>query len=240
MSKYTTELRYICESYAGLNESKGYTDIDSIVTTASPLIFSSFPIFDESYRLPLEKKILKHYYTREISEETVGLWKLRLETKMNEIMPYYNQLYNSEISTRGFSPLADVNLTTTHDVSKSGSSNTESENELTSETTSDIDDVNRNLYSETPQGALTNLENETYLTNATKNTNNRDISSSSQGTNNLTANESFSNTEEYVTVITGRNGIKSYSKEIMEFRKTFLNIDMMIINDLSDLFFGLW
>ncbi len=52
-----------------------------------------YPLFDNEYRKPLQYKILLHYYTREICEETFGLWKLRLISKLNDIMPYYNQLY---------------------------------------------------------------------------------------------------------------------------------------------------
>ena len=118
MSKYTTEVRYICESLNGLTESSGFNDVETIITEAAPKIFSfNFPIFDEAYRLPLERKILRHYYTREISEETYGLWKLRLDDRMNVIMPYYNQLYQSALLT--FNPLMDVDLTTDH----SGSGN---------------------------------------------------------------------------------------------------------------------
>ena len=113
MSKYTTELRYICEVEAGLSESKGYNQLDTILTAAAPNIFNfSFPIFDESYRLILEKKILRHFYTREISEETYGLWKLRLEDKMNLIMPYYNKMYQSELLE--FNPLYDTDYTVNH------------------------------------------------------------------------------------------------------------------------------
>lgn len=113
MSKYTTEVRFICETEAGYMESKGFNSIDSILDIAAPKIFNfDFPIFDEEYRLPLEKKILRHYYTREISEETVGLWKLRLQDRLCMIMPYYNQLYKSELLE--FNPLYDVDLTKTH------------------------------------------------------------------------------------------------------------------------------
>ena len=113
MSKYTTEVRFICETASGLNESKGYTDVDTIITNAIPKIFTfTFPIFDENYRTVLEKKILKHFYTREICEETVGLWKLRLDTKLNELMPYYNKMYNSELLE--FNPLYTANLTRTN------------------------------------------------------------------------------------------------------------------------------
>lgn len=110
MSKYTTEVRFICETASGLSDSAGYNDIERIVEIAAPKIFNNFPIFDENYRSVLMKKILMHYYTREISEETVGLWKLRLASRMNEIMPYFNKLYESELLA--FNPFWDVDLTT--------------------------------------------------------------------------------------------------------------------------------
>lgn len=114
MSKYTTQVRYICENAAGLLHSAGFDDVNRIITAAAPKIFDfDWPIFDENYRLPLEIKILRHFYTREICEETVGLWKLRLQDKLQLIMPYYNKLYNSELIE--FNPLYDV------DYQKSGS-----------------------------------------------------------------------------------------------------------------------
>ena len=97
MSKYTTEVRYICEHYAGLDESEGYESISEIIGMSRDKIFDfNYPIFDESYKPILEEKILTHYYTREIGFETVGLWKHFLKMRMNEIMPYYNKLYISE------------------------------------------------------------------------------------------------------------------------------------------------
>lgn len=108
MSKYTTEVRYICEHYAGLNESTGFEDVDEIVEKARKKIFSNYPIFDENHRAELEKKILKHYYTREIGFETVGLFKLYLNNRMAEIMPYYNKLYESE--TFEFNPFINTDF----------------------------------------------------------------------------------------------------------------------------------
>lgn len=119
MSKYTTEVRFICETAAGYDESKGFDDVEDILTAAAPVVFNfDFPIFDETYRLPLERKILRHYYTREIGEESVGLWKLRLDDKLNMIMPYYNKLYESEMIN--FNPMWDVDLHSEHE----GSSDT--------------------------------------------------------------------------------------------------------------------
>lgn len=138
MSKYTTEVRFICETEAGYLESKGFNTIDDILTIAAPKVFNfDFPIFDENYRLPLEKKILRHYYTREISEETVGLWKLRLQDRLCMIMPYYNQLYESELIQ--FNPLYDVDVTTTHTGEAEGTE--EASKEVSTETDSTLNKI---------------------------------------------------------------------------------------------------
>ena len=124
MSKYTTEVRYICEVNAGLTDSAGFNSIDSVLDKCVDKIFDfDYPIFDEAYRRPLNKKILRHFYTREICEETVGLWKLRLQQTLNEIMPYYNKLYTSEI--KEINPYYNVDITTERSTvgDKNGTSN---------------------------------------------------------------------------------------------------------------------
>ena len=132
MSKYTTELRYICETEAGLKESKGYDDIANIIANSRTKIFSfDYPIYDEAYRSVLETKILKHYYTREIGLETYGLWKLKLDTKMNEIMPFYNQLYKSQLLE--FNPLY------THNLYREGNKDTSGDSSGTENTTASRD-----------------------------------------------------------------------------------------------------
>lgn len=95
MAVYTTQLRSICESVA-LNTPGGYAGVNKIIESARPFIFDfDYPIFNPEYKSVLETKIIRHYYTQEIGLETVGLWKLKLETRMTEIMPYYNKLYES-------------------------------------------------------------------------------------------------------------------------------------------------
>lgn len=234
MSKYTTEVRFICETASGLGESKGFTDVDTIITNAIPKIFNfSFPIFDENYRTILEKKILKHFYTREICEETVGLWKLRLDTKLNEIMPYYNKLYKSEMLE--FNPLYTANLTRTKKTDYD--SNRNINNNGTVNSTINNNNVSVELYSDTPQGALTGIENETYLTNARKTTDNGNSSSST--TNSDSGTDALNSTEDYLETVIGFEG-GSASDLLIKYRDTFLNIDMMIIEDLETLFFQLW
>lgn len=223
MSKYTTEVRFICESEAGLKkQSGGYSEIDGVITIARSKIFSfNYPIFDEAYKPILEKKILKHYYTREIGEETYGLWKLRLDTKMNEIMPYYNQLYKSELLE--FNPLYNYSMTRDHKTTFDSERNTKA--------TNTDDGYSTDLFSDTPQGSLTGVLNETYLTNARKVDN--------ENTTEHEGEDKFGSTEEYLEHVNGYTG-KDASSLLLKYRQTFLNIDMMVIKDLEELFFSLW
>ena len=259
MSKYTTEVRFICENYAGYDESKGASDVNKILSQTWNKVFDfNFPIFDEQYRSVLCQKILKHYYTREIAFETVGLWKLKLDTMMNEIMPYYNKLYESELLE--FDPFKDADYTKEHEGSDSGSGTdlgeTTSRNNGTHTGTIDdvgnvqLDETSWDVYSDTPQGALTNVDNNTYLTNARKvtheaetdSTNNRTFNEATSDTGSGTSelNREYNNTDEYIDHVYGKFPGKSYMSMLKEFRETFLNLDMEIIERLSDLFFKLW
>ena len=279
MSKYTTEVRFICESKSGLENSSGADNVDEVIEGAWNKIFTSkVTFFDESYRRVLCQKILKHYYLREICCETVGIWKLWMNERLETIMPYYNQLYESELIK--FEPLNDVNLTRKHDRTVDGTEERNGETSDTSNGTREVtgtngtketgtgktttsassDETKRDLYSDTPQGAITGLENENYLTNARKITDgvtssgNENTDTTRNADNNYTENETTNNTkngtnkvtgtsnttEDYLETLVGKQGGGTYSKMLMEFRDTFLNIDMMVINEFKDLFFGLW
>ena len=273
MAHYTTEVRTICEFYANRNNQTPaeYQTTNEIIQNSLPFIFDfDFPIFDESYRNVLETKIIRHYFTQEIGMESVGLWKLKLETKLNEIMPYYNQLYKSELLE--FNPLYDVDITRMHNIKNNGTQNTTgditsdstTETSQTSEDTSNrneqqnstIDNVSKNAYSNTPQGQVTNVDNYTYLTdyrNITENGTNIQTETDTQSTtgkidsnatNNLktntTSDTTISNTEDYIETVKGKQGVGNYSEMLLSFRKTFLNIDMQVIDDLQELFMGIW
>lgn len=247
MSKYTTQVRYICESLSGELESKGYNSINDIIENSRDKIFSfDYPIFDEAYKPTLETKILKHYYTREICAETYGRWKLFLESRMIEIMPYYNELYNSALLE--YDIFDDVNYI------RSGQRTGEETGETSSageSTHTGVDTLDGNYtansegwskYSDTPQGRINDLDADLYMTNATKNT------SDDESTTDETRNSEYTDTrqdngehskntvEEYSELIKGKMPGKSYMQMIQEFRDIILNIDKMIIDELSDLF----
>lgn len=215
MSKYTTEVRYICETYAGYNESQGYKNIPEIIEAAREKVFDfSFDIFDPDYKPVLETKILKHYYLREIGQETVGVWKHFLDMKLNEIMPYYNKLYESAAIT--YDPIHDVDYYREHKGESAGQSSTQNAAN------------GWDYYSDTPQGGVGKLEALTYLTDA------RHVTNSGNTSGNM------SNTDEYLEHVFGKMGTTNYAKMIEEYRAALLNIDVMIIDELRDLFLNLW
>ena len=243
MSKYTTEVRFICEHYAGLTESAGYASIPEVIEKARPKIFDfTFPMFDDAYKPVLETKILKHFYTREIGEETVSLWKLRLDAKLNEIMPYYNKLYETELIT--FNPLYMTDLHTERNVLRNNQFTSETASENAGSREGSVNNVSDDwtVYSETPQGSLSGVEDETYLTNATHsygNTEGSESSESTTGSSSSNTSGSGNDTENYVDHVYGYAG-SNPSENIMKFRDALLNIDMQIIDDLKPLFFNLW
>lgn len=216
MSHYTTSLRFLLENETpydiGLNDYPLYTfknvNKDSMLWGKD---VKGQPI--TNYRSYLNNKIVEHYYFREIGLETPQLFRRFLSRKMNEIMPYYNQLYESiDIE---FNPLWNVDLTETFthtsndigEVEADGTSSTSSKNKITTEekatqildTKTDNNHVDTNVNtgtdsqilrkSDTPQSVVTDTDimQSTYLTethyNTGNNSNTTTDNSTDSGTN---------------------------------------------------------
>lgn len=282
LSKYTTELRYLIEN----NFDLGLKD---------------YPIFDENYRKTLNNKIINHYYFREIGFETAELFKRYLNTTLNEIMPFYNQLYKSELlefnpfynvdktitSNKNNNSVSDFignitgqnNQTATNTSKETATGNQQTDTTATttgeskgeSKETGKNTSKNRRVSSDTPQGFLSinNINEDTYASNAeitegqnvneytnnttTAATNNNEMGTTTAVTENesnaTTQNESNATTatdttnkttsndfENYVSRVVGKSEGETYSEMLLKFRETFLNIDMMIIDDLKTCF----
>lgn len=282
MSKYTTELRYIIENNFDIG-------------------LKNYPIFDENYRELLNQKIINHYYFREIGMETAELFKRYLNTTMNEIMPYYNQLYKSEllefnpfynvdkniVSDKNNNSVSDfIGNTTGKNQQNADTENTQTNNgkqQTTTAATSVGESVgnskgsgkttnkSKRVSSDTPQGFLSinSIDSKTYASaaemangetvneftvNDTKATSNNSESGTTDQTNVAetkakgnttsnattetdTANKTTSNDfENYVSHVIGKSEGETYSEMLLKFRDTFLNIDMMIIDELKTCF----
>lgn len=231
MSKYTTQLRWIIENKYDLQ-------------------LNDYPIFDENYRKTLNQKIINHFYFREIGFETVALFRWYLKATMNEIMPYYNQLYQSE--SLKIDPTQSVNYVETLSRQRTSDDSRTEKEETTNLVTGDsnattVNDTNNKVVeSDTPQGMLSigSIENETFATNAQLGNSNENSTSnahqmtSDDGSRNRNETITHKDSENYTRTESGFR--ESQSELLIKYRETFLNIDMMIINDLNDLFMGLY
>lgn len=219
MSKYTTQLRWVIEQAE--NDAHGMYE-PGIYTEASykKIGLSNYPIFDETYRTQLNNKIIDHFYFREIGMETVANFAWFLRRKMNEIMPYYNQLYESvDLVT---DPVNEIDVTYLEHV--------EAKSNNTANSTTTTDDSN--VYSDTPmdfiEDGLSAIKRGNYATNA----NYDQGESNTDSTANTNSEQDRSRSE--------KGHRQSQSDLLLKYRETFINIDMMIIKELETLFMGVW
>ncbi len=139
-------------------------------TPKNEMLYSLIPKREE-----LNKKLLNHYKYREIGFETVGRFLDELQISMEEIMPYYYQLFKSQDIMNGIEdPFGNVDITekfeqetegkthgTTSGTAKadSESKNTQttsntSETDSSSNTKTDMQNNTKNVESSTPQNLL--------------------------------------------------------------------------------------
>lgn len=264
MSKYTTMVRWLVE-------------------TKYDLGLKDYPIFDESYRTTLNAKIIQHYYFHEIGFEVPGLFVNRLNERMNMIMPYYNQLYES--TKLQFEPLITTDISETIENQNTANTDTKASTDTTASRTQDNNETltisgsrdttetgkhteestdtkeRKDIGSDTPQGLLSmpNIETSLYASTAAIGNENdghtetvddnvnriENRSDNHRRTGDITAKENAQGESSTTgkTTSTGQTtrhltGIQNVhqAKLLEEYRKTFLNIDKQVIDELQDLF----
>ena len=91
-------------------DGQEYKNLHDRIEAATISIFDfPYPFYDINKKITFETKFLYHFFNKEIAFETVGLWKMYLRNTLNEIMPYYNDLYKTVNIDYNF--LNDINLT---------------------------------------------------------------------------------------------------------------------------------
>lgn len=173
MSKYTIELRHAIES--------GF-----------PIGLGDYPIFDENYRENLNNKIIDHYWFDEIGYETWDRFTHYLNSTMNEIMPYYNQLLKSELLK--INPLLSFEKisNTNKDVDTSIVEDMTSNSSKTHDNTSSKDITNttdQNINNSTSLQNKTNSKTDEFQNRVTDENQSTDINSSKNVDGNNTSNE---------------------------------------------------
>ena len=228
-----------------------YEDTRTAITNA----MSDYPLYQTdserieqygtAYKVPtreeLNDKILNHYRFREIGQETVGRWLFELKTALNEIMPYYNQLFYS--ADQDFNPIYNVDYVKTINRDKKdstvGTQNSTSNTSTTGTDTSSNTEFTKSVDSKTPQNQLnipnTGIDTVNYADNAswgkasgtTNGSNSTTGNSSSNGSNSVIGKEN----EGIVETTKGNFGVVSAQDLIIKYRETILNIEQLIIND---------
>lgn len=214
---------------------------------------SSYPVYvpkyDDNYsiiptRKQINEKLLNHYKYREIGFETVGRFLDELEITMNEIMPYYYQLFKSADILNGIDdPFGNVDIKEIFEQETTGKSSTDSNNKTSSSTESSAEsdsNVNsKSIGSQTPNGILDvgtkNIDGVTYGDEASWNESISNSKDSSEGSSESSSEGSSESTSEgtlkHTFTKVGNQGVNTYAHDLKELRETFLNIEMQIIED---------
>ena len=199
MSKYTTMVKDLVRDYS-VSVDNGLTDIDTKLDKAREYIFDfNYPVIDEATKKRIEIAILKHYYMREIAFESVGIWKIKLNDRLNLIMPRYNALYNKQ--DLNLSPY--VNGYVNESGETHGNSNT------------DVNNKDWQTTSDTPQGILTDLKEGKYSSGAVY------IENNDNTANNNTSN--YNRMQESLNGITYAEAFRNYFDNIISIDEELVN-----------------
>ena len=223
MSKYTMELRELFEPikfnppiYTREQVEAFFTDynLSDYLTTEQIDVVEEAGLWTKE---KLAKKIVDHYYMRELGQETIGLFKHYAKVSMQELMEEYLPLiYSSSIE---YDPL--VNVDYTESFSRTASVDTEG-----SSNSSGL-----GVLSDTPQGQISK---ETILGGAY-------ASSTNANENEVSSSSGSDTTEDYTKHVKGNSGVSATAQKMVEqFRDNIRAIDREIIDKLEPLFMGLY
>ena len=203
MSKYTLELRYMYED-------------------------ENFKLFDFPYNLYdndlkpwFEEKFFQHFMFYEIGFDTIGMFKQRLMSKLNDIFPYYKQLYETEIRSKGIDFMLNKDLKESYVRELTSNSNSNQESNVSSNSLSTAGQL-------TPSLIANSQKIDKFMDTAQKDNTSSNSSSSGESTGN--------SKEEYTLTSQGNIGITSSAELLTKWRETLLNINLMIFEECNDLF----
>lgn len=191
----------------------------------TPLGLGTYPIFDENYRKVLNGKIIDEFWNREIGVETIDLFVFNLRKKMDQIMPYYNQFYESTLIE--YSALDTMRIQTVGEAHLEGTENGEANNNSEMSTIGGARAVN----SDFPQTMLAG--NADYAKGATDTNSKSDVSNATE----QSTNTSSSNDSQRESLTTGYQG--AASDLITKFRNSIINTDTSVIADTEECFMSI-
>lgn len=223
MSKYTTTLYDLMED---VNKGKENLTIDEKITNLASVLFDfsyPYPTVDDKTRI--ERAIIKHYLMREIAFETVGLFKLKLNDRLNLIMPKYNLAYKNldeEVSPYINNYIQEKGSNNRNSTSKAETTGNDTREGNTFETTSD-----------TPQGILTELKEGKYSSGARASVSN---DTGATNTSSTGSDEEIGTSTRELESLQGLTGAEAFRV----YFDNLISLDEELVYEFSDLFMSIW
>lgn len=203
--------------------SKHTLEINQIVNDLDFKLFDfDYNLYDNELKSAFEKKFIDHFYFYEIGLTPIARFKKALQIKLNDIFPYYKQLYETELRCKDIDFMLNKDLKEQYTRELTGNSS------VNQSSTSTSNDTSLNINNDTPQNKIDDLDQ--FMTSASKNTDNSTMNSS--GTNNAENNS----TETYSLVSQGNIGVTSSAELLEKWRSVLINIDQLIFEECNDLF----
>ena len=232
MSKYTTSLRYICESSPDGREDAIQTfssyDLQNYLTPSQQQTIEDTGNWSKRN---LAEKIVRYYYFREIGFETWALFKQMAKIEMELLMEYYLPLIYSRAIE--YDPLVNVDFTETYTATQHGENTSNGAEKSTSQGATG----SQNKFSDTPNVGLDNIDKGKYLTNVTLNDSHNNLTGEAESTTKGTHTQN----QDYTKNIKGNSGVSATAQRmIQQFRDNIIAIDAEIIKKLNPLFMGLY
>ena len=203
--------------------SKYTLELNQIVNSADFSLFDfEYNLYDNELKSAFEKKFIDHFYFYEIGLTPIARFKKALQIKLNDIFPYYKQLYQTELRS------AEIDFMLNKDLKEEYTRQLTGNSSVNQSSTSTSNDTSLNINNDTPQNKIDDLDQ--FMTSASKNADNATMNSN--GTNTAENNS----TETYSLISQGNIGVASSAELLEKWRSVLINIDQMIFEECNDLF----
>ena len=198
----------------------------SLENAESFKLFTEYDFYLEENKKNFEKKFFDRYFDREIYCKNPFVFRRSLLGKLNLIMPYYKQLYQTELESKNINFLLNKDLKEEfiRDIENSAEGSATSTGTTTGEST--------NIFSDTPEGQISNIEK--FMSNGT-------INKANDSTESNSSSNSSGKTKEKTSFLSqGNIGVTSSAELLDKWRSVIINIDQLILNELEDLFLDIY
>ena len=220
----------------------------------TPMFNFDYPFYidDEEAKTKFEEKFMLYYWNCEIGFETFARFQKALQARLTIKMPYYQQLYETELACQDINFLLNKDLRETFtreiDTENETSGTNSTKQSSTNESSLNQEGTSTNTHKESSirDGVSTSSLADGYLTGVSSDNGSNSTTGTTNSTDNLTSEGTLSQSENGKTVektdllSQGNIGITSSAELLQKWREVLINIDEIIIEDCRDLFMRIY